>query len=194
MTLPPFCTMWIARRRWRRFRGSSPGPPWFRAMAEPQLYTIFRRGIDPRRSAPGMMTLTQDRADRAGREDGEKAGDARPGCEHGQCACVELGNLLDRHVRLAGQGCNGALVRSAVVGRRRRGTHSHGDAFVRFERSCCVSKACKGRSITVELVHSWIPSALCQAVGANRVLSAPHAPPMPLCPAISRHTQDRHQS
>jgi len=46
-----------------------------------------------------MTTLTQDLADLASRKDGEKAGDARTGCEHGQLVCVELGNLLDRHVR-----------------------------------------------------------------------------------------------
>jgi hypothetical protein len=40
-------------------------------------------------------------------------------------------------VRLAGQGLDGALVRSAVVGMRRRGKHSHGVTFVRFERSRC---------------------------------------------------------
>jgi hypothetical protein len=85
-------------------------------MVEPPLCTIFRRGIDFRRSAHGMTTLTQDLADRSGHEDGEKAGDARTGCEHSQFACVELGNLLDRYVRLAGQGLDGALVRSAVVG------------------------------------------------------------------------------
>ena len=48
-----------------------------------------------------MTTLTQDLADLASRKDGEKAGDARTGCEHGQFVCIELGNLLDRHVRLA---------------------------------------------------------------------------------------------
>jgi hypothetical protein len=51
-----------------------------------------------------MTTLTQDLADLASRKDGEKAGDARTGGEHGQFVCIELGNLLDRHVRLAGQG------------------------------------------------------------------------------------------
>ena len=129
-----------------------------------------------------MTTLTayRDLADLASRKDGEKASDARTGCEHGQLVCVELGNLLDRHVRLAGQGLDGAIVRSAVVGMRRRGKHSHGVAFVRFERSRCMLKACKGESITVELVHGWMPSALRKAVGANRVLSAPHALPCPI--------------
>jgi hypothetical protein len=84
-----------------------------------------------------MTTVTQDLADLAGRKNGEKASNARTGCEHNQFACVELGNLLDRHVRLAGQGLDGALVRSAVVGMRRRGKHSHGVTFVRFERSRC---------------------------------------------------------
>jgi hypothetical protein len=88
-------------------------------MAEPPLCTIFRRGIGFRRNAHGMTTLTQDLTDLAGRKDGEKAGDARTGCEHGQFVCVELGNLLDRYVRLAGQGLDGALVRGAVVGMRR---------------------------------------------------------------------------
>jgi len=66
-----------------------------------------------------MTTLTQDLADRSGREDSEKAGDARTGCEHSQFTCVELGNLRDRYVRLASQGLDGALVRSAVVEMRR---------------------------------------------------------------------------
>jgi hypothetical protein len=104
-----------------------------------------------------MTTLTQDLADLACRKDGEKAGDVRTSCEHGQFVCVELGNLLDRHVRLAGQGLDGALVRSAVVGMRRRGKHSHGVAFVRFERSRCMLKTGKGESITVELVPGWMP-------------------------------------
>ena len=141
-----------------------------------------------------MTTLTQDLADLASRKDGEKTGDARTGCEHGQFVCIELGNLLDRHVRLAGQGLDGALVRGAVVGMRRRGKQSHGVAFVRFERSRYMLKGCKGESITVELVHGWMPSALRKAVGANRVLAALHALPMPLCPAISRHTADTQPS
>ena len=95
-----------------------------------------------------MTTLTQDRADCAGREDAEKAGNPRPGCKHGQFAGVELGHLLDRHVRLSGQGLDGALVRSAVVGMCRRGKHNHGVSFLRFERSRCVPKVCKGGSIT----------------------------------------------
>src|SRR4029434_6479180 len=128
-------------------------------MAEPPLCTIFHRGIDSRRSAHGMTTLTQDLADLASRKDGEKAGDARTGCEHGQFVCIELGNLLDRHVRLAGQGLDGALVRSAVVGMHRRGKQSHGVAFVRFEHFRYMLKACTGESITVELVHGWMPSA-----------------------------------
>ncbi len=162
-------------------------------MAEPRLYTIFCRGIDSRWRAHGMTTSTQDLADPSGREDGEKAGDARTGCEHGQFECVELGNLLDRHLRLAGQGLDGALVRSVVVGMRRRGKHSHGVAFLRFEGSRCVPKACKGGSITAELVHGWMPLALRKALGANRVLSAPHALPIPLCPTMSHHVQDIHQ-
>jgi hypothetical protein len=90
-----------------------------------------------------MTVLTQDLADLAGREDGEKAGDARTGCEHGQFVCVEFGNLLDRHVRLAGQGFDGSLVYGTVVGMRHRGKHSHGVAFVRFEHPRCRLKACK---------------------------------------------------
>ena len=39
----------------------------------------------------------------------------------------------------------------------------------------------------------WMLSALRKAVGASRFLAAPPALPMPLCPAISRHTQDMHQ-
>ena len=51
--------------------------------------------------------------DLPGRENGEKAGDARPDCEHYQLVCVQLGNVIDRHVRLSGQGFDGALVRGA---------------------------------------------------------------------------------
>jgi hypothetical protein len=72
-----------------------------------------------------MRALTQYLADLPGRENGEKAGDARPGCEHGQFVCVELGNLRDWHVRLAGQGFDGSLVRGAFVRMRGRGKPVH---------------------------------------------------------------------
>ena len=57
-----------------------------------------------------MTTVTQDLADLAGRKNGEKASNARTGCEHNQFACVELGDLLDRHVRLAGQGLKDGMM------------------------------------------------------------------------------------
>jgi hypothetical protein len=43
-------------------------------------------------------------------EDGEKASDARPDCEHCQLAFVQLGNVIDRHVRCLGQGFDASLV------------------------------------------------------------------------------------
>lgn len=72
-----------------------------------------------------MTGLTQDIADLPDREDSEKAGDARTDCEHCQLVCVQLGNVLDRHVRLLGQGFDGALVRGAVERLRRRGKPVH---------------------------------------------------------------------
>src|SRR4029453_14299305 len=39
----------------------------------------------------------------------------------------------------------------------------------------------------------WMLSALRKVIGASRFLAAPPALPMPLCPAISHHTQDMHQ-
>jgi len=44
----------------------------------------------------------------------------RTNCEAYQLAFVELGNMIDRHVRLLGQGVDGALVPGALVGRCRR--------------------------------------------------------------------------
>ena len=63
-----------------------------------------------------MMTVTQDRANLPGCEDREKVRDARPGGERGQLAVVEVGHILERHVRFAGQGLEVAHVRRAVVG------------------------------------------------------------------------------
>ena len=64
-----------------------------------------------------MTTLTQDCADLPGREDGEKARDARPGCERCQLAGVELGHVIERHMRFAGQDLDVSRVHSIVVRR-----------------------------------------------------------------------------
>ena len=47
---------------------------------------------------------------------------------------------------------------------------------------------------SIRTLYVWMPSARRTAGGASRVPAAPHALPMPLCPAISRHTQDIHRS
>jgi len=65
-----------------------------------------------------MAALTQYLSDLPGREDGEKVGDAGTDCERCQLAFVQLGNLLDRHVRLLGQGFYGSLVRGTFARRR----------------------------------------------------------------------------
>jgi hypothetical protein len=44
----------------------------------------------------------------------------RTNCEACQRAFVELANMIDRHVRLLGQGVDGSLVPGALVGRCRR--------------------------------------------------------------------------
>jgi hypothetical protein len=62
-----------------------------------------------------MTALTQYLSDLPGHEDGEKVGDARSSCEHCQLAFVQLGNVIDRHVRLSGQGFDGARVRRAFA-------------------------------------------------------------------------------
>lgn len=62
-----------------------------------------------------MTALTQYVSDLTDREDAEKGGDACTDCEHCQLAFVQLGNLLDRHVRFFGQGFDGSLVRGAFV-------------------------------------------------------------------------------
>ena len=62
-----------------------------------------------------MTTLTQEGADLPGCEDGEKARDAHPGGEHSQLACVELGYIIEQHMRFAGQGLKVARVRRAGV-------------------------------------------------------------------------------
>jgi hypothetical protein len=64
-----------------------------------------------------MTTLTQERADLPGREDGQKARDARPGCERCQLAGIELGYVIERHLRFAGQGLDVSRVHMAVVRR-----------------------------------------------------------------------------
>lgn len=90
----------------------------------------MRTGIDAPRSrclrgACWMTTLTQNLSDLPDREDSEKAGDAGTDCEHCQLVCVQLGNVLDRHVRFSGQGFDGALVRGAVARLRGRGKPVH---------------------------------------------------------------------
>lgn len=62
-----------------------------------------------------MTVLTQHLPDLPGCEDGEKASDARPDREHCQLVCVQPGNVIDRHVRLAGQGFDSSLVRGAFA-------------------------------------------------------------------------------
>ena len=88
-------------------------------------------GIDFPRSryrigAHWMTVLTQYLSDLPDREDSEKAGDARPDFERCQLPFVQLGNLIDRHVRLAGQIFDGALVRRAFARMRGRGKPVHG--------------------------------------------------------------------
>jgi hypothetical protein len=65
-----------------------------------------------------MTALTQYLSDLPGREDGEKVGDARSSCEHCQLAFVQLGNVIERHMRLWGQGRDGSLVPGAFARRR----------------------------------------------------------------------------
>jgi hypothetical protein len=72
-----------------------------------------------------MTALTQYLSDLPGREDGEKAGDARTDGAHCQLAFVQTGHLIDRHVRLLGQGFDGSLVRGASAGMRGRGKPVH---------------------------------------------------------------------
>jgi hypothetical protein len=72
-----------------------------------------------------MTALTQYLSDLPGREDGEKAGDARTDCERCQLAFVQTGNLIDRHVRLLGQGCDGSLARGASARMHGRGKPVH---------------------------------------------------------------------
>ena len=90
----------------------------------------MRTGIDfprsrCRRGARWMTALTQYRSDLPGREDGEKAGDARTGFELCQLVFVQPGNLIDRHVRFSGQGFDSALVRGAFARLRGRGKTVH---------------------------------------------------------------------
>jgi hypothetical protein len=72
-----------------------------------------------------MTALTQYLSDLPGREDGEKVGDARSSCEHCQLAFVQLGNVIERHMRLLGQGRDGSLVPGAFARRRGRGKPVH---------------------------------------------------------------------
>ena len=57
-----------------------------------------------------MTALTQELAHLPGRENSEKAGDMCPDGEPGQLPGVELGNIVNRQVCLAGQNFDGALV------------------------------------------------------------------------------------
>ena len=72
-----------------------------------------------------MMALTQYLPNLPSREDGEKTGDTRTDGERCQLAFVELGNLINWHVRLLGQSFDGSLVRGAFARRRRRGKSVH---------------------------------------------------------------------
>ena len=65
-----------------------------------------------------MTALTQYLSDLPGREDGEKVGDARSRCEHCQLAFVQLSNVIERHIRLLSQGCDGSLVPGTFARRR----------------------------------------------------------------------------
>ena len=74
------------------------------------------------------------------------------------------------------------------------------DAWTRKTCSCVACFLCaraarlQKRLHAIRTWHAWTPSARRKTVGASRVLSAPHALPMPLCPAISRHTEDTQPS
>ena len=76
-----------------------------------------------------MTALTQYVSDLAEREDAEKAGDACADCKHCQLVFVQLGNLIDWHVRFSGQGFDGSLVRGAFARMRGRGKSGHVVAF-----------------------------------------------------------------
>jgi hypothetical protein len=76
-------------------------------------------------------------------EDGEKAREARPDCEHCQLAFGQLGNVIDRHVRCLGQGFEASLVRGAFARLRGRGK------LVHVSLASCVPElpACKSGSM-----------------------------------------------
>jgi hypothetical protein len=80
-------------------------------------------------------------------EDGEKASDARHDCEPGQLVFLQLGNVIDWHVRLAGQGFDGSLVRGAFARMRGRGKPVH------VLLATCVPDlpGCKSGSMPLEL-------------------------------------------
>jgi hypothetical protein len=108
-------------------------------------------GIDFPRSryrigAHWMTVLTQYLSDLPDREDGEKASDARPDCEHCQLVFVQMGNVIDRQVRFSGQGFDGSLVYGAFARMRGRGKPVHASL------SSCVTElpGCKGGSMPLE--------------------------------------------
>src|SRR5437667_12292318 len=76
-------------------------------------------------TAVGMGVIGLFPPEISSHEDGEKASDARPDCEHCQLAFVQLGNVIDRHVRCLGQGFDGSLVRGAFARMRGRGKPAH---------------------------------------------------------------------
>jgi hypothetical protein len=87
------------------------------------------RGAGASEACAGRLALTQYLSDLPGREDGEKAGNARTDCEYCQLVFVQLGNLNDWHVRFSGQGFDGSLVRGAFARMRGRGKSGHVVAF-----------------------------------------------------------------
>jgi hypothetical protein len=101
-----------------------------------------RRGY--RRGAHWMTALMQYLSNLPHREDGEKASGARPDCEPCQLVFVELGNFIDRHVRLSGQGFDGALMCGTFARLRGRGKPVH------VSLSLCVTESpgCQGESIS----------------------------------------------
>ena len=82
-----------------------------------------------------MTALTQYLSDLTDREDGEKAGDACTACEHCELVCIELGHLIDRHMKLPCQGFNGSFTREAFTRMRGRGTPAHVSLSWRGRRS-----------------------------------------------------------
>jgi hypothetical protein len=164
----------------------------------------MRTGLDfprsrCRRGARWMRALTQDLADIPDRENSEKTGDVRTSCERGPLAFVQLGHVIDRHVRFSGQSFASSLVRGALARRRGRGKFVHGSALLAVRAfPYCAARLqkqvfCRRTFLLTVGCHECSEKPLEPAVcfRPHTPFPRPFVPPYPATPGTRRHLGPR---